>query len=179
MPRLAVIRTMAGRVARRRITAQSVSRPEPRPERASAEERHEDEQRGGVLVVEAEDAREDVRGEHPEGAVGQVDDARATVDRHDPRAEQRDGAALGEPEHQRPDDQAHGGASPSRSLRAQWPAGPLRAEEIEVRHDGSLGPVPERRMPVIPPRWRLPALVVTVVVCIALFVSAVLIGTHG
>ena len=52
-------------------------------------------------------------------------------------------------------------------------------KEVDVRHEGSLGPVPERRMPVIPSRWRLPALIATVVVCIALFVSAVLIGVHG
>ncbi len=48
-----------------------------------------------------------------------------------------------------------------------------------MRHQGSLGPVPERRMPVIPSRWRLAAVVCTVLVCIALFVAAVLVGTHG
>lgn len=49
-----------------------------------------------------------------------------------------------------------------------------------MRREGSLGPVPEeRRMPVIPSRWRLRALIATVVVCIALFVSAILIGIHG
>lgn len=52
-------------------------------------------------------------------------------------------------------------------------------KEADVRHEGSLGPVPDRRMPVIPSRWRVPALIATVVVCIALFVSAVLIGVHG
>ncbi len=52
-------------------------------------------------------------------------------------------------------------------------------KETGVRHEGSLGPVPERRMPVIPSRWRLPALIATVVLCIALFVTAVMIGIHG
>jgi hypothetical protein len=47
------------------------------------------------------------------------------------------------------------------------------------RVDGSLGPVRERSMPVIPSRWRLPALVATVVLCVALFVTAVLIGIRG
>lgn len=47
------------------------------------------------------------------------------------------------------------------------------------RAEGSLGPVRERSMPVIPSRWRLPALVGTVVVCITLFAVAVLIGIHG
>jgi hypothetical protein len=47
------------------------------------------------------------------------------------------------------------------------------------RIEGSLGPVRERSLPVIPSRWRIPALAVTVIVCIALFVAAVLIGTHG
>lgn len=47
------------------------------------------------------------------------------------------------------------------------------------RVDGALGGVPEHRMPVVPTRWRLPALVLTVVVCICLFVAAVLIGLHG
>jgi len=53
-----------------------------------------------------------------------------------------------------------------------------REKETAMRHEGSLGPVPERRMPVIPSRWRLPALVATVVLCIALFVTAVMIGIH-
>ena len=48
-----------------------------------------------------------------------------------------------------------------------------------MRHGGSLGPVPQRRMPVVPTRWRVPALIATVVVCVALFVSAVLLGIHG
>jgi len=45
--------------------------------------------------------------------------------------------------------------------------------------DGALGEPSERHIPVIPARWRLPALAVTVVVCIALFTAAVLIGIHG
>ena len=48
-----------------------------------------------------------------------------------------------------------------------------------MRQRGSLGPVPERRVPVIPARWRLPAVIATVVICVALFVAAVLIGIHG
>jgi hypothetical protein len=45
--------------------------------------------------------------------------------------------------------------------------------------EGSLGPVRERDMPVIPSRWRVPALLITVVLCVAIFVTAVLIGVHG
>lgn len=44
---------------------------------------------------------------------------------------------------------------------------------------GTLGEPAEGRFPVIPARWRLPALALTVVVCIAMFVAAVLIGLHG
>jgi hypothetical protein len=47
------------------------------------------------------------------------------------------------------------------------------------RVEGSLGPVRERSMPIIPSRWRIPAVVATVIVCAGLFVAAVLIGTHG
>ena len=47
------------------------------------------------------------------------------------------------------------------------------------RAGDSLGPARERSMPVIPSRWRLPALIGTVVLCITLFVAAILIGIHG
>lgn len=45
--------------------------------------------------------------------------------------------------------------------------------------EGSLGEPAERHIPAIPARWRMPALAVTVIVCIALFTAAVLIGIHG
>ena len=45
--------------------------------------------------------------------------------------------------------------------------------------EGTLGAPSERRLPVIPGRWRLPALALTVVVCVAIFVTAVLVGLHG
>ncbi|MBV8528352.1 MAG: hypothetical protein JOZ75_08565 [Candidatus Dormibacteraeota bacterium] len=45
--------------------------------------------------------------------------------------------------------------------------------------DGELGPPRTGSwVPVIPPRWRLPALVVTVVVCTAIFVTALVLGLH-
>ena len=45
--------------------------------------------------------------------------------------------------------------------------------------DGSLGPVRQRDMPVVPSRWRVPALVITLLLCVAIFVVAVLIGIRG
>lgn len=58
-----------------------------------------------------------------------------------------------------------GVASPLRvpSLHTQG-ARRTRQKENDVRHEGSLGPVPQRRMPmpVVPSRWRLPALIATV-----------------
>lgn len=45
--------------------------------------------------------------------------------------------------------------------------------------EGSLGPVRERDMPVIPSRWRVPALVTTVLLCAGIFIAAVLIGIRG
>jgi hypothetical protein len=45
--------------------------------------------------------------------------------------------------------------------------------------DGSLGPVREHNMPVVPSRWRVPALIATLLVCVGIFVAAVLIGIHG
>lgn len=47
------------------------------------------------------------------------------------------------------------------------------------RVEGDLGPVTERSMPVIPSRWRLPALLATILVCVGLFVAAILVGMHG
>lgn len=47
------------------------------------------------------------------------------------------------------------------------------------RVTGTLGPVREGGIPAIPPRWRLPALLLTILVCIALFVTAVWFGLHG
>ena len=44
---------------------------------------------------------------------------------------------------------------------------------------GTLGEPAERRVPVIPSRWRVPALAVTVLLCIAMFVAAVLVGLRG
>jgi hypothetical protein len=45
--------------------------------------------------------------------------------------------------------------------------------------EGSLGPVRERDMPVIPSRWRIPALVITVLICVGIFTAAVLVGIRG
>jgi hypothetical protein len=46
-------------------------------------------------------------------------------------------------------------------------------------YDGELGPPRNGSwVPVIPPRWRLPALVVTVVLCAAIFVTALVWGLH-
>ena len=45
--------------------------------------------------------------------------------------------------------------------------------------EGSLGPVRERHIPVIPSRWRVPALLATVVLCAGIFIAAVLVGIHG
>jgi len=47
------------------------------------------------------------------------------------------------------------------------------------RVEGSLGQARDGGIPVIPTRWRLPALAVTIVLCITFFVVAVLIGIHG
>jgi hypothetical protein len=48
----------------------------------------------------------------------------------------------------------------------------------EVR--GTLGEPAERGIPVIPARWRLPALVGTTAVCIAILVLAIVYGlAHG
>ena len=47
------------------------------------------------------------------------------------------------------------------------------------RVHGALGPVRERSMPVIPSRWRFPAVALTVIVCAGLFVAAVVVGLHG
>ena len=45
---------------------------------------------------------------------------------------------------------------------------------------GTLGEPVERGIPVIPPRWRLPALVTTTAVCIAILVLAIVYGlNHG
>ena len=45
---------------------------------------------------------------------------------------------------------------------------------------GSLGEPVERGIPVIPPRWRLPALLLTTGLCIALLVLAIVYGlAHG
>lgn len=45
---------------------------------------------------------------------------------------------------------------------------------------GTLGDPVERGLPVIPPRWRLPALVITTAVCIAILVVAIVYGlSHG
>lgn len=45
---------------------------------------------------------------------------------------------------------------------------------------GTLGEPVERGIPVIPPQWRLPALVGTTAVCIAILVAAILYGlAHG
>ncbi|MHB8717330.1 MAG: hypothetical protein ACYDAC_00340 [Candidatus Dormibacteria bacterium] len=45
--------------------------------------------------------------------------------------------------------------------------------------DGTLGRPEDPRLPGIPAPWRVPALAFTVVICIAIFVTAVLIGLHG
>src|SRR5487761_1379372 len=108
--------------------------------------------------------------------MGEVDDARTAMDGDDPAAQQRDGAALGEAEHERADDHSHAHGS-------QWRRGSVETAEAsvmgwrEVR--GSLGPAQNGRLPVVPTRWRLPALLATIAVCITLFVVAVLIGIHG
>lgn len=48
----------------------------------------------------------------------------------------------------------------------------------EVR--GRLGDPVERGIPVIPPRWRLPALVATTGLCVIVFLAAILYGvSHG
>jgi hypothetical protein len=48
----------------------------------------------------------------------------------------------------------------------------------EVR--GTLGEPVERGVPVIPERWRLPVLIVTTAVCIAILVLAIVYGlSHG
>jgi hypothetical protein len=45
--------------------------------------------------------------------------------------------------------------------------------------NGELGPPSEGGLiPVIPPRWRLVALVATVVLCAAIFVTALILGLH-
>ena len=45
--------------------------------------------------------------------------------------------------------------------------------------EGELGPVREEGwIPVIPHRWRLAALVATVILCLAMFVAALVIGLH-
>ncbi|HEX6537921.1 MAG TPA: hypothetical protein VF155_01915 [Candidatus Dormibacteraeota bacterium] len=45
--------------------------------------------------------------------------------------------------------------------------------------DGELGPPLERGpIPFIPPRWRLAAVVATVVLCAAIFITALVIGLH-
>jgi hypothetical protein len=45
---------------------------------------------------------------------------------------------------------------------------------------GTLGEPVERGVPVIPERWRLPALIVTSAVCIAILVVAIVYGlSHG
>jgi hypothetical protein len=45
--------------------------------------------------------------------------------------------------------------------------------------DGELGPPrDERWIPVIPPRWRLPLLIATVVLCAAMFLTALILGLH-
>ncbi len=43
---------------------------------------------------------------------------------------------------------------------------------------GTLGEPVERGIPVIPVRWRLPALVMTTGVCIAILVLAIVYGLH-
>lgn len=46
--------------------------------------------------------------------------------------------------------------------------------------DGELGPRRERGLiPVIPPRWRLAALLATVVLCAAIFITALAVGLHN
>jgi hypothetical protein len=48
----------------------------------------------------------------------------------------------------------------------------------EVR--GTLGEPVERGVPVIPERWRLPVLIVTTAVCIAILLLAIVYGlSHG
>ncbi|MBV8195059.1 MAG: hypothetical protein JOY80_05970 [Candidatus Dormibacteraeota bacterium] len=45
--------------------------------------------------------------------------------------------------------------------------------------EGELGPVQDAGwIPVIPPRWRLPVLIATAVLCAAMFVTALLLGLH-
>jgi hypothetical protein len=45
--------------------------------------------------------------------------------------------------------------------------------------EGELGPVRDRGwVPVVPPRWRLPVLLATIVLCAVIFLIALLLGLH-